>query len=259
MIRHKYESTTTGNGSFIFVSTPSGYSSDVTTVQPISLGGYSGASGIYSYVLLDGNGTDWEHGYGRYTSPVFNRDYVCESTNSGLRLNLSGTGTHVVIIEEQPLQGAIAPMRLTGSVTTSGTSSISNWSLSLQGTSIDEWPGYSGLSLPATNLDFDSVLPYARSYRITLQVTANGSEDAYGDIKLKGDGNYWDDIITGSVLVDSTDTPSVVISTPQIDIRCPFSSSTNDGIYPGYVYVSITHRGSSSCDYDAVMWVDYYI
>jgi len=261
MIRHKHESSDTGDGASITVSTPSGFSNDVSTVRPASIGGYSGANRIYSYVLIDANGTGWEHGYGRVATTTFYRDYVIESTNSNSRIVLS-SGTHTVLVEDQPLTGLIAPLEINASTLTVTTGSTGSFTWSSLGTSNDgatEWTGYSAPTLSVTAVDLDGVIPYARSLSVTLLLSSDGTVSDNADVALKGDGGYYDTIMTHTMRTDADDVIHAVVKSPELEVRCPFNDSTNDGYYLGDYKVSVTNRGSASCDFECTMVVDYKI
>lgn len=258
-VRHKFESTATGTGSPITVSTPSGYSNDITTVRPVTMASYGGFARLYSYVILDANGTDWEHGYGRVSGTNFYRHEIIESTNAGSAINLSGAGTHTILVPEQALTAIKAPLIVTGSLTTSTGGNVSFSGVSTNNDGITEFPGYTApASFPGTGLDLNSVIKFAKSYKITAYVTANGAEDTTATCVIKGDGNYWDWIVANTMPVANGANTYATFSSPAIDVNCPFSTSTNVGIFPGSIYFYISHGGALSCDYDVDLYVDYY-
>lgn len=255
MIRQKHISTSTGTGSTITVSTPSGYSNDISTVRPAT-GWY------YLYVLIDGNGIDWEHGFGRVVSTTFYRDHVVESTNSGSRINLSAN-THTILVEESNLTGVRQTIKYNHykANITAGTTSTLQWdNLSANPDGVTEWPSYSSLSLPSTTLDLGSVLPYSRSYRLTLVLWSEGGSDGTGRIQIAGNGNYYDTFAYHTMPLEASRWTFATVTTMEIENRCPFgTSSTNHCITPETIQVKFTNNATGTHGITAELYVDYLI
>lgn len=262
MIRHKHESTTTGTGATITVSTPTGFNNDVTTVRPTAgLDGYAGSAAKYSYVLLDGNGTAWEHGFGRVSGTTFYRDHIIESTNTGARINLSAN-THTIIIEENNLTGIRATYGLYHNPTAigSGVTQTLNWnSVKTSPDGVTEWPGYSAPTLSSTTIDLSAILPYAKSYRVMVIVNSTGGSDGWADVSIAGNGNYYGSVARTTMRLDATYGTYCTLHTSEIDNRCPFSTSQNCFYAPGTIKVDVTNRASGSHTMNAEMIVDYLI
>ena len=258
MIRHKYETTTTGTGN-LTVTVPIGFSSDVSTVRTPHGTEYGGAQ-VYPYVLVDGNGTDWEHGYGVLATSTFTRTTVVESTNAGSAINLSAN-THTVFVEESSVAGTTAFLTLNmalagGPIATGVTETVTLSSLNTY-QSASHWPGYSAPTLPATSLNLSSILPYHKGYRITMYIGVEGTVDGHVRFRLSGDGNYVSAMYTHTVITHATDPTYAVITTPVIDGRCPFNSSTNDNLYPGALYLLMDNQSSANANMSGTFRVDY--
>lgn len=256
MIRHKYESTSTGTGATITVSVATGYNNDVTTMRPNTLGSSPFNNSVYPYVILDGNGTDWEHGYGRVSGTTFYRDTITESTNTGSRINLS-SNTHTVLVPEQPISGSKASIMLTGSDTiSSGFGGYITFSVSGNNNGLSQWPGYSTpgtTSLP----NLAGVIPYAKSFRVTFYVTSAGSDNSWATLNFSADGNYYGTIVDDEIAIDSSQDRYRTFSTPELEIRCPFNNSSNDGLYSSYYGLYITNNSSASCYFSVTAFIDY--
>ena len=97
MNRVKYTTTTTGTGA-LTVSLETGYQAPGSaTVIPF-------LSTRFPYILLDANGTDWEHGLGSLSGSTLTRQAIIESTNSGSAINLT-SGSHTLFVSKAALEG----------------------------------------------------------------------------------------------------------------------------------------------------------
>lgn len=263
-IRHKHESTTTGTGSTITISTPTGFSNDVTTIIPTRDNFSSGTStNNYAYVLEDGNGTDWEYGYGKVSGTTFYRDHIIDSTNSGNRINLSAN-THTVYVPIGGLANRVAQLHVKATNASITTATGSNLSMSIQstGTSVDQFPEYAAPTSPATSFDAETILKYSRGYTVTAYAQGYSGTAGYAYMRIKADGNYYSYLDTGRgsfrLSTSSSIQHGATIKTPMIAHGSPFLANVNDGWYPGNVGLYVYNDSGGTATITGGLLIDWY-
>lgn len=100
MNRIQYTTTTTGTGA-LTLSVDTGYQALAD-----SKFNQQNNSSIFSYVLIDADGANWEHGICSISGATLTRTSVLESTNSDAAISLSA-GTHTVFLTRAGLEGMI--------------------------------------------------------------------------------------------------------------------------------------------------------
>ena len=99
MNRVKYTSTSTGT-STLELSIPSGFQDLSQAVNTY------GSSDIFYLYPIDGNGTDWEVGYGTMYGSTFTRVAVFESTNSDSFIDCSAN-EHTILCHRSFYEGHV--------------------------------------------------------------------------------------------------------------------------------------------------------
>lgn len=263
-VRHKYESTTTGTVQEITVTTPSGFSDDVLRIRPTRDVPASGSNNnMYQYVLVDGNGTGWEYGYGKHNSSgSFFRDYVIESTNSNNRISLSSGNTHTVYCPNGGLGNRFAQMHIkeNNKSFTSGQTQSLNMTLQTTGTTVNDFPHYSAPTSPSTTYYPGTILPYSRGWRATIYVEGTSTVDGYCRVRLQADGNYYSFLEgRGSFRLDTTVEHGCMLTTPLINHGGPFGGATTDGWFSGYIGVQVTNDSTGTATITGGMMIDWYL
>ncbi len=189
-VRSKYETTTTGNGTTLSVTVPAGFGTESNAqIQAPSAGNY------VPYVLIDGNGSSWEYGYGSYSfGTVFagdewNRDLVFGGTSGdNTRIPLSTTTPHTILFPEGGLLGRVATIRYTASsvnVAAASTVTVSYTTIDTANSGAASLPGTSLPPLSNQIIAPWEYIPYAQYVRASLIVQCTAAATAGSFIQAK--------------------------------------------------------------------------
>lgn len=260
MNRVKFTTTTTGTGD-ISLTVESGFQTD--TASRFRRDWPTGTDYVM-YVLLDADGTSWEHGYAQCDGSTLSRSTgtIFESTNSDSQINLSA-GTHLVLVTQAGIEGIILQFALdtnsTGkSVTATTYGSSISWTShnanELSGfNNINGWPGVSLPTLTYSNFYPGNMVPYAKAWRahLTARCTAGATGDMFGiQIEIQ-DSNFtynswvseaWAPLISGQLTQASC-------TTPWTELPSGLNSSTTTKKGPLYYFRNLTcyaHNSSAN-------------
>lgn len=255
MVRIKFETATTGQGD-LTVTVPAGFSNDVTQIRPPN-------DGYFQYVLVDANGTAWEHGYGKIAGSVFTRDYVVRSTNANTAIVLT-TGTHTVLLPDGGLNNRVAQLRYsqTTAVPGGGGTATVAWNAYDQTcTTALDLPGAVADTLPTSYPGV--VVPYARATQMTLYFRCTTVQTGYIMGEVINNNSYTEATVAATIpseaswLKGSCTTPMLIpkgVNAGPVDgLGVAYGGDQKD------FQVNFYNSGSGSLDVLAHLQIDYYL
>lgn len=249
MNRVKFTTTTTGTGNLSLTVVP-GFQTDTNARFRRD---WPSGNNYVMYVLLDANGTDWEHGYAQCDGSTLTRSggtaTIFESTNSDSQISLSA-GIHTVLITQAGIEGIILQFALdTNSTGKSVTATTYNSAISWTSHNANELSGYNningwpGVTLPTlTYSDFypSDVVPYAKAWRahLTAYCTAGATGDMFGiTINVQDSSftyNNWNSSAWAPLI--NTQLTAASCSTPWFELPSGLNSTTNAKKGPLYYF-----------------------
>lgn len=258
MNRVKYTSTTTGTGALTL--------SVVTQFQgePASINTFAGADAVI-YTIIDGDGTDWETGYGTISGTTLTRSAVFESTNADALVSLSAN-THTVLISRSFYEGHTITASFipatTGVVTFSTSTTDITWAQEGQNANSsiidgdDDCPGQAGGAIATLCANPKAEIPYCRGYSLHMRAyvdTTQASDFWALEIDTEGFGTpiaqAWAPITTGYYLS---------VTSPIIEAKNPFTG-TSDLIDQDTVTYGIKNSSGASIDVYPQLYITWYL
>lgn len=253
MIRIKLETAATGTGSPVAFTVPAGFSADVSRILPPT----NNTAGQFQYVLLDANGTAWEHGYGRISGTDFYRSTVIASTNGNAALDLSA-GTHTILVPNGGMEGRIAQVVYIGSASP-GADSSEDFSFVSVRNGVDnalDLPGAVAPSLPDNIGAMRAIVPYARALRAHLKIQSYTTQTGFVQGRIYDNTGSWS-ALGACHLSTSIANAVATCCTPILNARPPLGVS-------GYVTSSnircdAYNSGAGAVSLDAILTLDFFL
>ena len=258
MIRGKLESTDTGAGSPIAVTTATGFQNTQTDSRFNEGVNSELGNDAREYLILDANGTAWEYGIGFQSGGFFYRTQVVESTNSDAAIVLT-VGTHTILFPSGGLKGNFASQRFNGTASP-GAAASATFSWTTVNNSVDnanDLPGGSAASLPA-QYPLANGVPYYRAIQVHMAVTQD-TVTASNFINVYGiNQNHYGTRDFGLVMPTDDTSFNASCSSPLLCTLATIGSSATYGQTAGDWEVLVENPGAART-VTAVMTIDYFL